>query len=57
MNGFVKGLTTGAVIGATAGMMMVPGMDRKTRKRLMRGRKTAMHKAENMMDMMMNWIS
>lgn len=57
MNGFVKGLTAGAIIGATAGMMMVPGMDRKTRKRLMRGKKTAMHKAENMMDMMMNWMS
>jgi gas vesicle protein len=57
MNGFIKGLTTGAIIGATVGMMMSPEMDRKTRKKLMRGRKAVMHKAENIVDMMMNWMS
>lgn len=56
MRGFMKGLTTGAIIGATAGIMMMPGMDRKTRKKFMRGRKTVMHKAEDMMDMIMNFI-
>jgi gas vesicle protein len=57
MNGFMKGLTTGAIIGATAGMMASPEMDRKTRKKLMRGKKAVMHRAENIVDMMMNWMS
>lgn len=56
MNRFIKGLTTGAIIGATAGLMMLPDMDRKTRKRLMRGRKTVMNKAEDVMDSVMHWI-
>lgn len=56
MKGFVKGLTAGAIIGATAGMMMLPEMDRKTRKKLMRSRKSAMNKAGNIIDMMMGWV-
>ena len=30
----VKGIAAGAIIGAAAGMLLMPGMDRKTRKRL-----------------------
>lgn len=56
MRGFVKGLTAGAIIGATAGMMMIPEMDRKTRKKIMRSRKYAMNKAGNIIDMMMGWV-
>ncbi|WP_242947067.1 YtxH domain-containing protein [Clostridium haemolyticum] len=33
MHRFLKGLTTGAIIGATAGIMMLPQMDKRTRKK------------------------
>jgi gas vesicle protein len=34
--GFVKGITTGAIIGAAAGMLMAPQMNKNTRRRLRR---------------------
>lgn len=34
--GFIKGMTTGALIGATVGMLVAPQMNRNTRKRLRR---------------------
>lgn len=45
---FIKGLTTGAIIGAAAGMMMVPEMSRKTRKMIKRSNRTMMNTAEKM---------
>lgn len=59
MNGgrFIKGLTTGAIIGATAGIMMVPRMSRRTRKVIKRNGQMVMNRAgdmfENIKDMMM----
>lgn len=32
--GFMRGITTGAIIGATAGMLIAPQLNRNTRKRL-----------------------
>lgn len=32
--GFMKGITTGALIGATAGMLIAPQLNKNTRKRL-----------------------
>lgn len=34
--GFVKGITTGAIIGAAAGMLMAPQMNKNSRRRLRR---------------------
>lgn len=34
--GFVKSATTGAIIGAAAGMLIAPQLNRNTRKRLRR---------------------
>jgi gas vesicle protein len=53
---FIKGLTTGALIGAAAGMMMVPEMSRKTRKMLKRSNRTMMNTAENLVDAMKNMM-
>lgn len=34
--GFMRGVTTGAIIGATVGMLVVPQLNRHSRKRLRR---------------------
>ncbi|CAG7840274.1 MULTISPECIES: YtxH domain-containing protein [Clostridium] len=57
MHRFLKGLTTGAIIGATAGIMMLPQMDKRTRKKLMRSRRHMMHRAENMVENLTDWLS
>ena len=36
MGKYVNGITTGAFVGATIGMMIAPQLDRNTRKRLKR---------------------
>jgi len=43
---FFSGLATGAIIGAIAGMMMVPQMDYKNRRRITR----ASRKVEDLLD-------
>jgi len=48
--GFIKGITAGAIIGATAGMMMVPQMSRRTRKMVRRNSKMFMNRAEDVFD-------
>lgn len=36
---FVKGVLTGALLGTAAGMMLIPNMNRKNRKRFVRAGK------------------
>ena len=36
MGKYINGITTGAFVGATIGMMIAPQLDRNTRKRLKR---------------------
>ncbi|AEB75429.1 YtxH domain-containing protein [Clostridium botulinum] len=57
MHRFLRGLTTGAIIGATAGIMMSPQMDKRTRKKLMRSKRHMIHKAENMVENLTDWLS
>lgn len=57
MNGkFVRGITTGAIIGVTAGMMMAPQMSRGTRKRLRRNGRNVLNTAEEVYDTLMDWM-
>lgn len=46
---FIKGVTAGALIGMAAGMMMVPSMDRQTKRKLKRANRYMMGTAEDMM--------
>lgn len=57
MNGrFLRVLTTGAVIGAAAGMMMVPQMNRRTRKMIRRNSKMMMNRAGDIFDNVKDWM-
>lgn len=53
---FIKGMTTGAIIGAAAGMMLIPNMDRGTRRKIKRSTRTMRNTAENMYDSMRNFM-
>jgi len=51
-NRFLSGITAGAIIGATAGMLIVPQLDRGTRRRLKRTSRNMMGMAGNMRGIM-----
>lgn len=55
MGKFMKGITTGAIIGAVAGLMMYPGMDRTTRKKIQRSGRMVKNATEDMFDNMRGW--
>ena len=44
---FIKGITAGAVIGAAAGMLVYPQMDRNTRNRIRKSGKMMKNVAED----------
>lgn len=47
---FIRGMATGAFIGISAGMLLIPQMDRATRKKLRRGSKNMIDTVENVYD-------
>ncbi len=51
---YIKGITAGAMLGAAAGMMMMPRMKRSTRRRIVHGGKRAMNTAEDVYEAMMH---
>jgi gas vesicle protein len=53
---FIKGMTTGAIIGAAAGMMLMPTMDRGTRRRVKRSTRAMRNTVEDMYDSMRNFV-
>ena len=53
---FLKGITTGIMIGAAASMMMMPELDRNTRKKIRNSKKMFSNMAENMYDNVRSWM-
>jgi len=51
--GFIKNIATGALIGATAGMLIAPQLNRNTRKRLRRSGDMLMEFAGDIYDEVM----
>ena len=49
---FIKGITAGAMIGAAAGMLIYPQMDRNTRSRIRKSSKMMKNVAEDAFDSM-----
>lgn len=52
----MKGLTTGAIIGAAAGMLLMPELDRNTRRRIKKSGKLVRNTAGDLYDNMKGWI-
>ena len=55
-NSFIKTITAGAIIGVAAGVMLVPNMDRSTRRRAKKTGKMVMNMAGGVFDNMKDYI-
>ncbi|WP_298838673.1 YtxH domain-containing protein [Clostridium sp.] len=55
-NRFVSTITAGAIIGVAAGMMLIPNMDRNTRRRAKKTGKMVMNMAGDIYDNMKDRI-
>lgn len=55
MGRYVKGIVTGAVIGTAVGMMLLPELDKKSRKSVRKMGKKLAHAAEDKYDNIMHW--
>ncbi|WP_010237203.1 YtxH domain-containing protein [Clostridium arbusti] len=53
---FIKGITTGALIGAAAGMLIAPDLNRSTKKKIRRSRSRLSNAAEDIFDNVRHWI-
>ena len=53
---FISTITTGAIIGVVAGAMLVPNMDRSTKRRVRKTGKMVKNMAEDMYDSMKDYI-
>jgi len=52
---FVGGITAGLLLGAAAGMMMMPRMNYRTRRMVNKASKRFTDRAENIIDNVMNY--
>ena len=55
-NKFISTITVGAIIGVAAGMMLIPNMDRSTRRRAKKTGKMVMNMAGDVYDSMRDHI-
>ncbi|MFT5871935.1 MAG: gas vesicle protein [Clostridium sp.] len=55
-NKFLSTITTGAVIGIVAGAMLMPNMDRSTKRRVKKTGRMVMGMAEDMYDNVKDYI-
>lgn len=53
---FIKGITAGALIGAAAGMLIAPGLNRSTKKKIRRSRNLIGDAAEDIFDNVRHWM-
>lgn len=54
-NRFFRGIAAGTIIGAAAGMLLFPQMDRSTRYKLKKSSKMMKNVAEDALDGMKHW--
>lgn len=52
---FVSGLTAGMLLGAFAGLMMMPQMDMRTRRRVNKTSNRLVHRAEELLNDIMDY--
>ena len=53
---FIKGITAGALIGATAGMIIAPQLDRSTKRRIRKSGRMMANAAEDMYGTVKGWM-
>ncbi|MBU3091849.1 YtxH domain-containing protein [Clostridium sp. CM028] len=55
-NKFISTITAGAIIGVAAGVMLIPNMDRSTKRRAKKAGKVVMNMAGDMYDNVKDYI-
>lgn len=55
-NRYIRAIASGIMIGTAAGMLLVPQLDRNTKKRIRRTGKMMRDTAEDMYDNMRGWM-
>lgn len=53
---FIKGMMAGSAIGAAVGLMIIPSMDGRTRRRMKKKSKSIINAAEDAYGNMISWI-
>ncbi|AJA47528.1 YtxH-like protein [Clostridium pasteurianum DSM 525 = ATCC 6013] len=53
---FIKGITTGALIGAAAGMLIAPDLNRNTKKKIRKSRRMINNAAGDIFHNIKHWI-
>lgn len=53
---FIKGMTAGALVGAAAGVMLMPELSRNTKKRIQRSKRMIGNAAGDVYDNLMDWM-
>lgn len=53
---FIKGMTAGALVGAAAGVMLMPELSRNTKKRIQRSKRMIGNAAGDIYDNLMDWM-
>lgn len=53
---FFKGLAAGAIIGAVAGMTLMPNMDRRAQRKLKKSYRTMKDSAEDVYNNIVGWV-
>ena len=53
---FIKGITTGALIGIAAGMLIAPDLNRNTKRKIRRSRHLISNAAEDIFDNIRHWV-
>lgn len=56
MRRYLRGVTTGTLIGMAAGMYILPQLDRGTKKRIRKTAKQVMNTANDAYETMADWI-
>lgn len=53
---FIKGITTGALIGIAAGILMAPDLDRNTKKKIRKSKRLINNAAEDVFYNIKRWM-
>ena len=56
MGKFLKGATIGTIIGAAAGLLIIPELDRDTKRRIKRSSRYVKNAAEDVYCNMKDWV-
>lgn len=55
-SGFIKGMAAGAIVGAAAGIVLLPNMDSRTQRRMKKSYSNFKGSAEDVYSNLVDWV-